>query len=159
MRIGAALVAFWKADAGVLALTHGGRAIVRGTADPACPAGRLHYTLLSEASERSLPAGETGEALARVRAECYGKSATGYEDARALADAVQGATGGAVGGLPLKNFRGWMPPLAPAGLRVWVQCVRVEEIQADGEEQPAGGGFAKSWFVVGMDLTVSYKAG
>ena len=159
MRLEAALVDHWRRDAEVIALakTAEGRvAIVRGTADPGQPAGRLHYTLQSDAPEQSLSGGETASRLARIRLEAFGRSRTGYEDARALLDAALASTGGVTGGPQLRRFRGWLPAGAPAGQQVFVQACRVEQVEGDGEEPPLGGGYAKSWFTAAADLVVSY---
>lgn len=160
MRIEAALVAFWRRDATVGALTGRGKQIYRGRAvqDGGTELQRLHYEVQTDTNDQSLSGGACASSQVVVKVYCVGRgSVGGYEKARALADAVGSATGGATGGPALKSFRGWMPPGAASGNRVWVQSVRLDETEADEEEQPVGGG-NKDLYVVALSLTVSYLA-
>lgn len=160
MRIEAALVDFLRRDRTVGTLTARGKQIYRGRAvqDGGAELQRLHYEVQTDTNDQSVSGGACDSSKAVVKVYCVGRGARGgYEKARALADAVGNATGGLPAGLKLKSFRGWMPPGALDGSRVWVQSVRLDETEADEEEQPVGGG-TKDLYVVALSLTISYLA-
>jgi hypothetical protein len=154
MRIEAALVEFLKSDPTVRALTADGKYLYRGKALPDAAWPRLHYWLATGSDYYLLDGKAAGQPTETFRLECLGRGVSGYEDAKALSDAVQEARGGVPGGQRLKEFvAGWFPPRSATPL--WVQAVRVQERQAGEETQPAAGG-SKSIFVVALDVVISY---
>jgi hypothetical protein len=155
-RIEQALIDHWYRDAGVRALLDPSRDVVRGTAPPDAGPTRVHYGITSDVADQSLGGGETTSRLARIRLECVSDTAQGYEDARALADAVQQSTGGTIGGLQLRRFRGFLPAAAPPGAQVFVQACRVDEVQPDQVEESPGGNWAPGVYTVALELVVSY---
>lgn len=158
MRIEQALVAFLRADPGVRALTGDGKRIYKGPAkgDADCP--RLHYWLVTEADYQLLDGKAAGQPQATIRLECVGRgSAGGYEDARALGEACESATGGVRDGQRLKEYVAAYFPPGQAN-RLWVQAVRVQERQAGEEEMPAVTG-TKAYFLVALDVIVNYVMG
>lgn len=154
MRVEAALVDFLRRDGGVLGLTDQGKRLYRGRALPDAAFPRLHYWLVSETDDYTLQ-GAQGQPTAKFRLEALGRGPSGYEDARALADAVKNAKAG--GTQPLKSWvAALFPPAAPSQL--FVQAVRVTEVQAGEEEMPAAGG-PKVIFVAALDVTICYVEG
>ncbi len=138
-------------------LTSGGRFIYRGRALADTDWPRLHYWLVTGADYYLLDGKAAGQPTETFRLECLGRGASGYEDAKALSDAIQNAQGGVVGGQRLKEYvAAWFPPIAPQQL--WVQAIRVQEKQAGEEEQPVASG-SKSIFIVALDVVISYVSG
>ena len=154
MQIEEALVDHWRRDEGMASLLDPALDLVRGTAPPEAGDLRLYYSVQSDAPGQSLAGGETADRVARIRLECVAVGLSGYARARGLADAVKTSVGG--GTLQLRRFRGWLPTGAPAGQQVWVQAVRVEEVEAEQAEESPGGDWSPNIYTVSLDLAVSY---
>ncbi len=137
--IEAALVGFLKADAGVSALV--ANRIYPENAIEKAGYPRIVYSLSGTDEQRSTK-GSADQPNQTFEVDCYAEGsagAGGNAAAKALAEAVQDATGAVADGQALKSFGpAWMPAAGAPGA-VWVKQVRLQDAQGGQPEQGAGG--------------------
>jgi hypothetical protein len=103
-----ALVAFWKADAGIMTLVTG---IWPDASPQAIGFPRITYTMVDMPQVNTLT-GPIGMPYPRIQVDCWGQGKTGKADIVAVAEAVRKSTG--PGAVKFDGFSGLM-----SGIKIW----------------------------------------